>query len=138
MKDLDSYRRLPYRREWQAREDDGDRYFVVRLSDIPGVYGYGADRHEAVRHLREAFDDYVAWRLEECLPIPEPTSPHAASERPAFHLTRPAGHAWAAGARIVVSPGEAGGTETRGSRAGFEQKLDCSLYDCRELTEASA
>ena len=34
--------------------------------------GDGATRGEALAHLREAFDDYVTWALEEGLHIPEP------------------------------------------------------------------
>jgi predicted RNase H-like HicB family nuclease len=138
MPDLDFFRRLPYRREWVTRDDDGDRYFVVRLVDIPGVYGYGGDRHEAVRHLREAFDDYVTWRLDEDLPIPEPSGPHLTSERPVFRLTASAVRAPVSGTRMSVSLEQVGATETRGSQEGFEHKLDCSHDDCQELTVVSA
>jgi predicted RNase H-like HicB family nuclease len=71
-KDLAYYRALPYGREWIPRDDESGRYFVVRLVEIPEIYGCGATKQEALSNLREAFDDQILWALEEGLDIPVP------------------------------------------------------------------
>ena len=71
-RDLAYYRRQPYQRLWETREDAGERYFVVRIAGFPRIAGDGASRSEALNHLREAFDDFIAWRIDDGLDIPEP------------------------------------------------------------------
>jgi predicted RNase H-like HicB family nuclease len=71
--DLDYYHGLPYERIWEARAEERDRYFIVRLQDIPQVSGAGETKDEAVERLREAFDDYVTWRLEDGLEVVPPS-----------------------------------------------------------------
>lgn len=80
-KDLAYYLALPYERVWERRDDDGDRYIVVSLRQIPGVCAWGRSEPEAKEHLTEAFEDYLTWRLEESLPIPEPDGPSHEAER---------------------------------------------------------
>jgi len=72
MKDLTYYRLLPYEREWTMRDQDGERYFVVRLKDLPAVAGDGSSRDEAAEDLRVAFDEFVAAWLEAGKDVPEP------------------------------------------------------------------
>jgi len=76
-KDVAYYRTLPYEREWLARDDESGRYFVVRLKDIPEIYGTGWAKQEALAALRSAFDDQITWCLEEGLPISEPSTARA-------------------------------------------------------------
>jgi predicted RNase H-like HicB family nuclease len=66
------YRTLPYRHDWETREEEGRRYFTVRLAEIPCVVGGGPTKDDALRAMRAAFEDYVDWRLEEGLPIADP------------------------------------------------------------------
>lgn len=75
-KDLAYYRLLPYEREWLMRESAGQKYFVVRLKDLPAVAGDGVSRDEAVEDLREAFDEMVSTWLETGHAVPEPGRPH--------------------------------------------------------------
>jgi predicted RNase H-like HicB family nuclease len=86
-KDLMYYRLLPYEREWMMREEAGEKYFVVRLRDLPAVAGDGSSREEAVEDLRAAFDEFVVAWLEAGREVPEPrrgfTLPSAAARRPA-------------------------------------------------------
>jgi len=72
MATLEHYRRLPYERSLEFREENGERYFLCRLVDIPEVAGDGATKEEAVENLRRCFDDFIEWRLEDGLAIPEP------------------------------------------------------------------
>jgi|GEM_PF-990407 len=86
-KDLAYYRLLPYEREWLMREEGAQKYFVVRLKDLPAVAGDGASPDEAVEDLRGAFDEFVTAWLAVGRPIPEPsrafTVPGASEQRPA-------------------------------------------------------
>jgi len=77
-RDAASYATLPYRRVWEWREDDAEPYWVVRLAEIPEVVGDGPTRAEAEAALAQCLDDYVAYRLAEGLPIPDP-GPKAAA-----------------------------------------------------------
>jgi len=71
-KGLDYYRSLPYERVWKESLQGNEVYYVVHLVDIPRLAGGGKTRAQALSILRDAFDDYVEWRLEENLPIPAP------------------------------------------------------------------
>ena len=72
MKNLAYYLSLPYDREVIPRDDSSGRYFVVRLRDIPEIYGFGSTRRNALRMMREAMPDHIAYCLEAGIPIPEP------------------------------------------------------------------
>ena len=72
-RDLAYYRRQPYQRMWETREDAGERYFVVRIREFPRIAGDGVTKSEALANLRQAFDDFIAWRIEDELDIPEPS-----------------------------------------------------------------
>ena len=71
-RDLAYYRLLPYERDWAMREEAGEKYFVVRLKDIPAVAGDGSTRDEAVDDLREAFDEFVSAWIDAGRSVPEP------------------------------------------------------------------
>ena len=74
-KDLGYYRLLPYERAWAMREEAGQKYFVVRLKDLPAVAGDGSSRDEAVDDLREAFDEFVSAWIDAGRSVPEPKRP---------------------------------------------------------------
>jgi predicted RNase H-like HicB family nuclease len=86
-RDLAFYRRQPYQRLWETRQEAGERYFLVHIKELPRVIGDGATRAEAAAHLRDAFDDFVTWRLEDSLDIPEPARGCVRFEQPTVHLT---------------------------------------------------
>lgn len=72
MKDLAYYRLQPYERTLEIRFEGEERYLLYRLREIPSIAGDGVSKDEALTNLREAFDDYITWALEEGLRIPEP------------------------------------------------------------------
>ncbi len=73
MKDLDYYEGLPYRAVWEhAASADGDWYWRVHLQEIPAVAGLGTTEEEALEQLRERFEEYVRFHVDEGLDIPEP------------------------------------------------------------------
>lgn len=73
--DLAYYRSLPYSRVWETRTSAQERYFLVRLAEVPFVAGDGLTREEALSNLRSAFDDFLSSRLESGLPVPSPQRP---------------------------------------------------------------
>lgn len=80
-KDLAYYRALPYDREWLPLDDESGRYFVVRLRDMPDIFGTGNLRSEALHALWNAFDDMITWCIEEGMNIPEPALIRSAKTR---------------------------------------------------------
>ena len=45
---------------------------MVRIARLPRIAGDGATRSEALTHLREAFDNFISWRIDDGLGIPAP------------------------------------------------------------------
>jgi len=83
-RDLAYYRRQPYQRVWETRDDAAERYFVVRFREFPRMAGDGVTRAEALGHLRQAFDDFITWRIEDGLDIPEPSRGIIADDLPSI------------------------------------------------------
>jgi predicted RNase H-like HicB family nuclease len=71
-KDLAYYQTLPYERECSMRMEGNERYYIVRLKDIPAVAGDGATLEEASEDLRAAFDEFVVAWIAADKPIPLP------------------------------------------------------------------
>jgi predicted RNase H-like HicB family nuclease len=68
-KHLEYYRLQPYARTFEIRAEGSERYLLYRIKEIPTVAGDGATKDEALRNLRDAFDDYITWALDEGLEI---------------------------------------------------------------------
>ncbi len=83
MKDFDYYEDLPYHAVWEhVATADGDWYWQVHLREIPAVAGMGTSEEDALADLRERFEEYVRFHLDEGLEIPEPgAAPPAATDR---------------------------------------------------------
>jgi len=104
-KTLGYYRQLPYERTLEVRQEGSGRYFLYRIAEIPAVGGDGATKDEALTHLKEAFDDYVSWRLEDGLSIPMPQRPVTKSVSKRYRLEiRPVKHGDSAGRSTVETP----------------------------------
>ena len=71
-RDLEYYRLQPYSRTFEIRTEGSERYLLYRIKEIPTIAGDGATKDEALRNLRDAFDDYIAWALDEGLKVPDP------------------------------------------------------------------
>jgi predicted RNase H-like HicB family nuclease len=70
-RDLEYYRLQPYLRTFEIRTEGSERYLLFRIKEIPTIAGDGVTKDEALRNLRGAFDDYIAWALDEGLEIPD-------------------------------------------------------------------
>jgi predicted RNase H-like HicB family nuclease len=102
------YWQQPYKRIWETREEDGERYFVVRIAEFPAVAGDGLSREEALSCLREAFDDFIAWRLEDGLDIPKPSHAQVQDDEPEDYQVVAVGPGDRPGGLVTVrlNPGE--------------------------------
>jgi predicted RNase H-like HicB family nuclease len=70
-RDLEYYRLQPCSRAFEIRTEGSERYLLHRIKQIPTIAGDGVTKDEALRNLREAFDDYIAWAFDEGLDIPD-------------------------------------------------------------------
>ncbi len=70
-RDLEYYRLQPYSRTFEIRTEGSERYLLFRIKEIPTIAGDGVTKDEALGNLRDAFDDYIAWALDEGLEIPD-------------------------------------------------------------------
>src|SRR3972149_223928 len=123
--DLDYYRSLPYERVWEVRADEGERYFIARLRDIPQVSGAGETKDEAVGHLREAFDDYVAWRLDDGLEVASPARGYATQKPQMLH-----GFESTPSSSTVHDTATVKESDTDHAAAAYERNIDCLKVAC--------
>jgi predicted RNase H-like HicB family nuclease len=73
-KDLAYYRRLPYTRTVEIREEPrGSAVFLAQIAEIPFIRIHGSSREEALVRLAETFEDCISALLEAGEEIPEPT-----------------------------------------------------------------
>ena len=70
-RDLEYYRLQPCSRAFEIRTEGSERSLLHRIKQIPTIAGDGVTKDEALRNLREAFDDYIAWAFDEGLDIPD-------------------------------------------------------------------
>lgn len=72
-KDLKYYRSLRYTRRCQLFMEEGTRYWLAWIEELPGCKVEGSSKEEAYKNLGELFDDYVTSKVERgSAPIPEP------------------------------------------------------------------
>lgn len=76
---LDFYRRQPYRRVIERVTESDGTYFICTYPELPGLMADGGSRSEAFHNAEEAFDDYIAARLNwnEDIPLPAAVRPSA-------------------------------------------------------------
>ena len=84
-RDLEYYRLQPYARSFEIRTEGSERYLLYRIKEIPMIAGDGVTKDEALRNLRDAFDDYIAWALDEGLEIPDADRLVSLEPAPAAH-----------------------------------------------------
>ena len=75
IKNLEYYKRLPYRLYVQpAQDSDDSKYWTAEYVELRGCKTDGDTEAEAVLNLQELFDEYISGRIEDVMDIPEP--PH--------------------------------------------------------------
>ena len=85
-KDLNYYRSLRYARRCQLFMEEGTRYWLAWIEELPGCKVEGSSKEEAYKNLSELFDDYIGSKLEWDSEIPEPEQAEKRTTFPAEKL----------------------------------------------------
>lgn len=69
---IEHYMQLPYSVLLHQVEDDGEKYWIAEVPELPGCKSHGSTVEEAVKSLEEAKKDWILDSLEkgEGVPIP--------------------------------------------------------------------
>ena len=70
--DLAYYKRLPYTRRVEIRDEPGGAYFLARIGEIPFIRAEGATQEDALYNLAQLFEDCIEAMIENGDMIPEP------------------------------------------------------------------
>lgn len=62
-KNLQRYRSLPYTRRVRLHIEDGEKYWVARVDELPGCKIDAPTREEAFLYLDKVFNDYIEAKL---------------------------------------------------------------------------
>ena len=62
-KNLQRYRALPYTRRVRLHVENGEKYWVARVDELPGCRIDAPTREEAFLYLDEVFENYIGARL---------------------------------------------------------------------------
>ncbi len=85
-KDLSYYQLQPYTRRCQLFMEEGTRYWLAWIEELPGCKVEGSSKEEAYKNLGELFDDYITSKLEWGTKIPAPGRPEKRTTFPAKKL----------------------------------------------------
>lgn len=72
-KDIEYYLELSYSLLLHEIEDEGKKYWIAELPDLPGCKSHGSTAAEAIKNAQEAKKDWILDALEEGEEIPTPT-----------------------------------------------------------------
>ena len=72
-KSVEEYMSLPYTKIIREIEDEGDHFFYGRIMELDGCQSTGDTLDELYENLKEAMEGYLEVKLENDLPIPEPS-----------------------------------------------------------------
>lgn len=71
-RDVDFYRKLPYTRRVEPRQEGGKKYWLAWIAELPSIEIHGDSREEALARLDEIFGDCIEVMVQEGDEIPEP------------------------------------------------------------------
>ena len=71
-KGIEYYMQLPYSILLHEVEDDGERYWIAEVPELPGCKSHGSSVEEAVKSVEEAKKDWILDSLEEGKEAPVP------------------------------------------------------------------
>ena len=75
-KDLAYYLDLPYPVQLSHQTEDGDKYWLAELLDLPGCMTDGSTPDEALENLEEAKRLWIETQIEDGYEVPEPARVH--------------------------------------------------------------
>jgi predicted RNase H-like HicB family nuclease len=70
MRNIEKYLGLPYTKNVKFFKDD--ELYVAWIQEIPACRAHGESEEEALRNLKDSFEDWLAFAIDESLPIPIP------------------------------------------------------------------
>ena len=70
--EIEYYMQLPYSILLHEVEDDGERYWIAEVPELPGCKSHGSSVGEAVKSVEEAKKDWILDSLEEGEEVPVP------------------------------------------------------------------
>jgi len=73
-KSLDYYMNLPYNFNIQQMEDEGEKYFFIKVTELEGCMSDGKTMEEAQNNILDAMRGWIEVALEHADYIPEPKS----------------------------------------------------------------
>ncbi|HUS04163.1 MAG TPA: toxin-antitoxin system HicB family antitoxin, partial [Dehalococcoidia bacterium] len=71
-KGIEYYMQLPYSILLHEVDDDGERYWIAELPELPGCKSHGSTVEEAVKSVEEAKRDWILDSLEKGEEVPIP------------------------------------------------------------------
>lgn len=69
---IEDYLKKPYTKLVQEMNDESGHYFYGRIMELDGCQSTGDSLSELYENLNEALEGYIAVKLEQNQPIPEP------------------------------------------------------------------
>lgn len=71
-KDIEYYMQLPYSILLHEIEDEGEKYWIAEIPELPGCKSHGSTIEQAVKSVEEAKKDWIIDSLEEGEEVPVP------------------------------------------------------------------
>lgn len=85
---IEHYMQLPYSIILHEVEDEGQKYWIAEIPELPGCKSHGSTVEDAVRSVQEAKKDWMLDSLEEGEQIPIPVERDRYSGRILLRMSR--------------------------------------------------
>lgn len=92
-KGIEYYMQLPYSILLHQVEDEGEKYWIAEIPELPGCKSHGSTVEEAVKSVEEAKKDWITDSLEEREEIPIPVERDRYRGRILVRMSRSLHHA---------------------------------------------
>ena len=87
-KELGYYMQLPYSILLHEVEDEGEKYWIAEVPELPGCKSHGSTVDEAVKSVEEAKKDWITDSLKSREEVPTPTEREKYSGRMLVRMSR--------------------------------------------------
>lgn len=87
-KEIDYYMQLPYSILLHQLEDEGERYWIAEVPELPGCKSHGVTVEDAVNSLEEARKDWILDSLNKGEEVPVPVERDRFSGKTILRMSR--------------------------------------------------
>jgi len=87
-KGIEYYMQLPYSILLQEVEDEGEKYWIAEVPELPGCKSHGSTVEDAVKSVEEAKKDWILDSLKEGEEVPTPVERDRYSGRTLVRMSR--------------------------------------------------